>query len=51
MAAGTLIVREAGGFVTDLDDKDEMFAKGHIAAGNPILHGELLKILKEAAKS
>ena len=46
-----LIVREAGGFVTDLDDKDEMFTKGHIAAGNPILHGELLKILKEAAKS
>ena len=51
MAAGTLIVREAGGFVTDLDDKDEMFTKGHIAAGNPVLHGELLKILKEAAKS
>jgi myo-inositol-1(or 4)-monophosphatase len=50
MAAGTLIVREAGGYVTDLDDKDEMFAKGHIAAGNPVLHGELLKILKEASK-
>ena len=50
MAAGTLIVREAGGYVTDLDDKDDMFTKGHIAAGNPILHGELLKILKDAAK-
>jgi myo-inositol-1(or 4)-monophosphatase len=50
MAAGTLIVREAGGYVTDLDDKDEMFTKGHIAAGNPVLHGELLKILKDAAK-
>jgi len=50
MAAGTLIVREAGGYVTDLDDKDEMFTKGHVAAGNPVLHGELLKILKDAAK-
>ena len=50
MAAGTLIVREAGGYVTDLDDKDDMFTKGHIAAGNPVLHGELLKILKDAAK-
>lgn len=50
IAAGTLIVREAGGFVTDLDDKDEMFTKGHIIAGNPVLHGELLKILKEASK-
>ncbi len=44
-------MREAGGFVTDLDDKDEMFTKGHVAAGNPILHGELLKLLKEASKS
>jgi myo-inositol-1(or 4)-monophosphatase len=50
MAAGTLIVREAGGFVTDLDDNDAMFAKGDIAAGNPTLHGELLKILKAASK-
>ncbi len=51
MAAGTLIVREAGGYVTDLDNNDAMFATGHIAAGNPVLHGELLKILKEASKS
>ncbi len=51
MAAGTLIVREAGGYVTDLDNNDAMFATGHIAAGNPVLHGELLKILKQASKS
>ena len=37
MAAGTLMVREAGGFVTDLDGDDAMFAKGHIAAGNETL--------------
>jgi myo-inositol-1(or 4)-monophosphatase len=50
MAGGTLIVREAGGFVTDCDDGDAMFVKGHIAAGNDILHRELLKMLKTAAK-
>jgi myo-inositol-1(or 4)-monophosphatase len=49
MAAGTLIVREAGGFVTDLDDNDNMFTTGGIIAGNPTLHGELLKILKQSA--
>ena len=50
MAAGILMVREAGGFVTDLDGHDAMFAKGHIAAGNEPLHKELLSTLKSAAK-
>jgi len=48
MAAGTLLVREAGGFVTDLDGADSMFAKRHICAGNEALHTELLKLLKSA---
>ena len=48
MAAGTLLVREAGGFVTDLDGADEMFAKRHICAGNEALQTELLKLLKSA---
>ena len=51
MAAGLVIVREAGGFVTDLDGHDAMFAKGHIAAGNETLHRELLGVLKSAAKN
>ena len=42
MAAGILLVREAGGFVTDLDGGDAMFAKGHIVAGNETMHRELL---------
>jgi myo-inositol-1(or 4)-monophosphatase len=50
MAAGLLMVREAGGFVTDLDGTDAMFAKGHIAAGNETLHRELLAVLKSAGK-
>jgi myo-inositol-1(or 4)-monophosphatase len=51
MAAGLLMVRESGGFVTDLDGADAMFAKGHIIAGNEALHKELLVVLKAAAKN
>ena len=50
MAAGIILVREAGGFVTDLDGHDAIFTKGHIAAGNDTMHRELLKLLKEAGK-
>jgi myo-inositol-1(or 4)-monophosphatase len=46
MAAGILLVREAGGYVTDCDGTEAMFAKGHIAAGNETLLKELLAILK-----
>jgi myo-inositol-1(or 4)-monophosphatase len=48
MAAGVLIVREAGGYVTDTDGGDAMLTKGHIIAGNETMHRELLRLLKEA---
>jgi len=48
MAAGLILVREAGGYVSDLDGGEAMFAKGHIAAGNETMHGELLRLLKDA---
>jgi len=50
MAAGLLLVREAGGYVTDLDGGEDMFAKGHIVAGNETMHRELLRLLKTAAQ-
>jgi myo-inositol-1(or 4)-monophosphatase len=50
MAAGIILVREAGGFVSDLDGHDAIFTKGQIAAGNETMHRELLKLLKEAGK-
>jgi myo-inositol-1(or 4)-monophosphatase len=49
MAAGLLLVREAGGYVTDLDGAEDMLAKGHVLAGNETIHRELLRLLKEAA--
>jgi myo-inositol-1(or 4)-monophosphatase len=46
IAAGLLMVREAGGFVSDLDGGDAMFVKRHIVAGNETTHRELLALLK-----
>ena len=48
MAAGTVLVREAGGYVSDLDGGDSMLAKGHIIAGNETLQRETLRLLKAA---
>ena len=48
IAAGLLLVREAGGFVTDVDGKDTMMQTGSIVAGNETMHHELLKLLKAA---
>jgi myo-inositol-1(or 4)-monophosphatase len=51
MAAGQLIIREAGGFVSDLDGKDAMLTKGHIIAGNDTMHRELLRLVRDAQKA
>ena len=51
MAAGLILVREAGGFVTDCDGRDDIFASGQVVAGNDAIHKEVLRVLKEAAKA
>jgi myo-inositol-1(or 4)-monophosphatase len=51
MAAGLLMVREAGGFVSDIDGGDAMLEKGHITAGNETMHRELLRLLKAASQA
>ncbi len=50
MAAGLILVREAGGFVSDCDGGDDIFGKGHIVAGNESIQKELLRVLKTAGK-
>jgi myo-inositol-1(or 4)-monophosphatase len=47
MAAGILMVREAGGFASDLDGGDDIFAKREIVAGNEFLHTALIESLRE----
>ena len=43
VAAGVLLVREAGGVVTDLEGRDAGLAHGPIVAGNPVIHQWLLE--------
>lgn len=45
MAAGIVLVREAGGFISDLDGGDAMMTKGSICAGNESMQRGLLTIL------
>jgi myo-inositol-1(or 4)-monophosphatase len=47
MAAGILLIREAGGVASDIHSRDvDPLSTGDIVAGNESIHGELLKILK-----
>jgi myo-inositol-1(or 4)-monophosphatase len=48
MAAGIVLVREAGGVVSDLTSGQEMLTNGHILASNGQLHGPMLKLVKGA---
>ncbi len=48
MAAGILMVREAGGYVSDADGTPNPMATGSIACGNEVMQRELLKLLKKA---
>jgi myo-inositol-1(or 4)-monophosphatase len=46
IAAGILIVREAGGVVSDMDGRESMLDNGHILATNDALHRPLLDLLR-----
>lgn len=49
MAAGALMVREAGGLVGNLDGSDNWLEKGNIIAANPKVFHEMLQVLKPYA--
>jgi myo-inositol-1(or 4)-monophosphatase len=49
IAAGTLIVREAGGVVTSLTGELDLLAGGAVLAGNPLIHAALGKVLNDVA--
>ena len=46
MAAGIVLVREAGGFVSDIAGKRKMLETGSIVAAADKIHPQLLKLLK-----
>ncbi|MGD9837636.1 MAG: inositol monophosphatase family protein [Afipia sp.] len=46
IAAGLLMVREAGGVVSGIEGGDTAMATGHVVCGNETIQRELVKILK-----
>ena len=46
MAAGQILVREAGGIVSGIEGHDNALTTGHVVCGNEFVHDELVKILK-----
>ena len=48
VAAGILMVREAGGIVTDLEGGTDIFGTGGVLAGNGTMQKHLLALLKNA---
>lgn len=51
MAAGLLLVKEAGGWVTDFDEKENYFSTGNVIAANQKIHKLLLQIIQETRSS
>ena len=48
VAAGIVVIKEAGGFVTDADGGSDMLGEGSICAGNDFIHRALLGLIKQA---
>jgi myo-inositol-1(or 4)-monophosphatase len=46
IAAGQILVREAGGVVSGMAGDDDPLLSGHVICGNEFVHGELVKMLK-----
>jgi myo-inositol-1(or 4)-monophosphatase len=51
IAAGILLVREAGGYATDIDGGSDVLKTGNVLAANDHLHGPLAKLIKESLPS
>src|SRR5499427_3267386 len=51
LAAGILLVREAGGYVSDLSGGHDMMASGDVLAANDHLHLPLAALIKDALRS
>src|ERR1700681_2989656 len=50
MAAGQIMVGEAGGTVSGMEGGDDPLKTGHVICGNEYVHAELVKILKPLGK-
>jgi myo-inositol-1(or 4)-monophosphatase len=47
VGAGALLVREAGGRVTSVDEAEDFLSSDSILVSNSLLHGQMLRVLRE----
>ena len=45
MAAGALLIKEAGGLISDLEGRDTYLENGDVIAGNPEIYDEILNMV------
>jgi myo-inositol-1(or 4)-monophosphatase len=48
IAAGSILVREAGGYISDLAGRDGYMGTGDVIAGNETMQKELIGLLRKA---
>ena len=48
MAAGIVLIKEAGGFVTDLQGGNDIMAKRELVCGNEAIHRQLMELVNKA---
>jgi myo-inositol-1(or 4)-monophosphatase len=46
IAAGVILVREAGGFISDFASRDRTLDSGDVVAANSAIHGDLIRLLR-----
>ncbi len=51
MAAGALIIREAGGIISGLDGSEDFLDSGHVLTGSPKIYSALAKLLAPDIKA
>ncbi|MBL4801863.1 MAG: inositol monophosphatase [Emcibacter sp.] len=51
IAAGMLLVREAGGSITTFDGKNKAYETGEVLATNNVIHGPISRLLGKARKA
>ena len=51
LAAGTLIIREAGGIISALDGSEDHIKSGHVLAGTPRIYRSLAKLCAKEIKA
>ncbi|MCI0517516.1 MAG: inositol monophosphatase [Woeseiaceae bacterium] len=51
MAAGALIIREAGGIISGLDGSEDFLESGHVLAGSPKIYSAIAKLFSPDIKT